>query len=115
MLRITIPILMIVSSLIAAESKLGPPKIRVANNDTIIRIENTGTANWSELVVYLNGTPPGGYKVTVKAPSVGSSVSIPLKEFAKKDGTRFLPHQLKVTEIWVGGGGYDFKRYNGAK
>jgi hypothetical protein len=94
-----------------------PPKqskvadVSIAYNEVAVEITNDGSPNWTTAEIYLNGSPPFSYKATVVAPAVGKSVRIPLASFVKKDGTRFNPLTHAVTEIWVGGNGFDFKQY----
>jgi hypothetical protein len=99
----------------AAPTKLKTPAVKVANNATTLEVTNTGSEGWTDATVYLNGTPPDGYRFTVPAPKIGEKIQIPLRNFAKKDGTRFNPSYTKVTVIWVGGGGFEFKKFSGTK
>ncbi len=64
-----------------------------------------------ELIIYINGTPPFAYRADSRVPAVGESVHLPLSRFVKKNGDRFNPLQKAVTEVWVGGGGYDYVRF----
>jgi hypothetical protein len=93
----------------AKESKT--PVVSIAHNSTAIELTNDGTPDWKTAEVYINGSPPFTYKATVAAPAVGQAVRIPLASFVKKDGERFNPATHALTEIWVGGGGYDFQSY----
>ncbi|MEP6821018.1 MAG: DUF4339 domain-containing protein [Chthoniobacterales bacterium] len=91
-----------------SSSSRGKPDARVGADRFALRVTNTGSEGWRELIVYINGTPPFTYKWEGTAPAVGKTVSIPLNEFATKDGERFDPLRRKLTEAWVGGDGYDY-------
>ena len=87
------------------------PNVSIRTSDSIVEITNAGTESWSAMTVYINGQPPFTYKWDGPAPGVGQSKSILLREFDKK-GERFDPFKYKVTEVWVGGGGYDYSSFN---
>lgn len=83
-----------------------PVNVFVTNHELVI--ENTSGSALTGLKAYLNGTPPFTYSAPVPAISAGGRVRVPLSSFAKKDGQRFKPADTKATDIWVGGGGYDY-------
>jgi hypothetical protein len=87
--------------------------VKVKFSMIALEITNAGSgdAAGQELIVYINGSPPFTYKATATVPPLGQSVQIPLITFTKKDGTRFSPIATAVTEIWVGGGGYDYRSF----
>lgn len=93
----------------ANKPKLVPAK--VAYTDSAIVITRTGNQPWDEAVLYINGTPPDGFKARVVPPSDGQTISIPLASFTKKSGERFNIHTHALKQVWIGGGGYDFKNY----
>lgn len=113
---------MIAASLIAIAALLfGAPtapvssartlEIAVRCNAVSIEVTNLRTDDWRELVVYLNGMPPDAPKASAIAPAPGSSVAIPLSRFVDRAGRRFLPTEQAVIYAWIGGGGYNFARY----
>lgn len=61
--------------------------------------------------IYINDSPPFTYHASSVVPDVGESVSIPLNEFVKKSGERFNPFATAVTEVWIGGGTYDYQGF----
>jgi hypothetical protein len=87
----------------------GTPHVRVGANDVVLRVTNESTQDWNEMVIYLNGRPPFTYKWEGRAPAIGESTTIPLREFAKDNGERFDGYRMKVLEVWIGGGGYDYQ------
>ena len=78
---------------------------------TNLRLTNIDTLNWREATIYVNGMPPGSYKHVVNAPAPGGSVTIDLNDFVNANNDRFDPYAKQVGEVWVGGGGFDFKCY----
>ena len=85
-------------------------KVDVSSGIELVTIKNTGSpeASGKTIDVYVNGQPPFTFKSSCKMPAVGGSVTVPLRTFIKKDGSRFNPDTHAVTELWVGGGGYDY-------
>lgn len=86
--------------------------VSIKHNRAAIEITNTGTADWPEAVIYINDTPPFTYKAVIAAPPIGQAAVVRLSDFTKKDGERFNPSAYALTEIWVGGSGYDFNKYD---
>lgn len=87
-------------------------KFEVRRRDSSIVITNVGSADVSgkNITLYINGMPPFTYKVDWTAPPLGESSEVPLRLFMEKDGTRFNPDAQGVTEIWMGGAGYDYEQ-----
>ena len=73
---------------------------------------DTPAAAGQAVTVYINGTPPSGYRQEVTLPAAGKRVLVPLGGFAKKDGERFTPLTHQVTVVWIGGGGYDYRQFS---
>ncbi len=89
--------------------------VGVATSRTALQITNKANrdAEGGAMEVYINGTPPFTYRAESKVPAVGESVTIPLNDFVKKSsGDRFNPFTQAVTDVWVGGGGYDYQSFN---
>jgi hypothetical protein len=84
---------------------------KVAWSSMAVEVTNVSEPTGTELVVYINGTPPFAYKATSTLPRAGESVQIPLSQFVNRDGDRFNPFAKAVTVAWVGGGGYDYAKY----
>jgi len=89
--------------------------VGVATSRTALQITNKANrdAEAGAMEVYINGTPPFTYRANSTVPAVGESVTIPLNDFVKKSsGERFNPFTQAVTDVWVGGGGYDYQSFN---
>lgn len=78
-----------------------------------IMLKNTGTERIAgrTITIYINGAPPSGYKLDCGGPNIGELSRFSLGTFVRPDGTRFDPPRQTVTEAWVGGQGYEFKRF----
>jgi TolA-binding protein len=79
-----------------------------------VRIKNADTNNWPELNVYINSGlfgPMSGYGIRLPALPIGKSITIPLEQFTKDNGERFNPAAYRVTELWIGGGDYDYEKF----
>ena len=86
--------------------------VRVGWDGTSVRVTNNGPDGVGrELTIYLNGQPPLTFRADTTVPRQGQSITVPLREFVKKDGERFNPLTHGVTEAWVGGGGYDYRSF----
>lgn len=96
-----------------SKESLAAPQVHVAASGLALYLTNKGTPdNWTEAVVYLNDHPPFTYKWSGAAPQNGATITIPLSEFVKEDGERFDGFRRKVTQVWVGGSGYDYVGYS---
>jgi hypothetical protein len=101
-----------VIAILASLNKDGPQKVMdvsVRVNSFMITVTSKGTSDvvGQDMDVYINGSPPSGYKATAKAPAIGESRSILLEEFVDGD-KRFDSEGNMVTEVWVGAGDYHF-------
>ena len=87
--------------------------VSVALSPTTLQITNTGSpeAAGRPVTIFLNDQPPFTYRGTVTLPPVGESLTVSLNAFTLKDGTRFNPAQTAVTQIWIGGGSYDYRKF----
>lgn len=99
----------------APTTSRGAPSATVSHTRYSVTIENTNTRDWSHAELYVNGRPPSAFKATVTAPSLGQSTTIHLSDFVDRDGNRFDPEKKAVTEVWVGGSGYDFACFKFAR
>ena len=104
-------VIMVIANLPGTDKKTyHTPQVSVAWSDSVVEITNKGTEPWSAMTVYINGQPPFTFEWNGSAQAVGQSKRILLREFDKK-GERFDPSKYKVTEVWVGGGGYDYASF----
>ena len=79
--------------------------------DYSLILENKGAEDWPVLTLYLNGTPPFTYNVSIEPLKPGQTMTIPLSKFSTDGGKRFDPSAFRVTEVWIGGGGFDYARF----
>lgn len=100
------------SSTDTATPSKGTLAVKVGVTTTELEVTNVGAPAGAELVVYLNGNPPTGYKAVSTVPAVGTSTRLRLADFVSKDGARFMPLAQGVTVVWVGGGGYDYRSFS---
>lgn len=107
--------LLVALGLMFGSSVPSPPMktlaVTVAVNAAALEIMNAGAPAGREMIVYINGAPPFTYKMTATVPAAGASVRLPLRGFVTKAGDRFDPLAKAVTEVWVGGGGYDYRSF----
>lgn len=80
-------------------------------NDAVIQITNEDSRDWPVLSLYLNGMPPFTYHAAIRPLKAGEKIRIPLSAFADDSGRRFKPADLQVTEVWIGGSGFDYEKY----
>ncbi|HEV2350832.1 MAG TPA: hypothetical protein VG028_13405 [Terriglobia bacterium] len=91
------------------QHKLADADIQVGSYE--LEIANADTNDWPPLIIYLNGSPPWAFHATIPSLAAGQKINVSLRSFAKDDGLRFDPSNYKVTELWIGGGSYDFRKY----
>lgn len=85
----------------------------VSYDDYNVRIKNNDAVTWPELNVYINAGirgPLSGYGIRLPAIESGKSITVPLRQFTKATGERFSPTAYRVTELWIGGGDYDYQK-----
>lgn len=77
-----------------------------------ITIVNDGSpeASGKQIVIHVNGDPPGGFKGTFTFPALNQTVTIHLDELVNEEGRRFNPREA-ITAFWIGGNGYAFSNY----
>ncbi|MEI7535299.1 MAG: hypothetical protein WCK57_13105 [Verrucomicrobiae bacterium] len=86
----------------------------ISYDDYNVRIKNVDTNDWPELNVYLNPGkwgPMSGYGIRIPSLQIGKGITIPLSQFTKDNGERFNPSAYKVTELWMGGGNFDYEKF----
>ena len=113
LLSVVVIIVIAVSSSTESSKPTKTMAVEIDKSRDSLTIHNIGTPDieGQAMVVYINGTPPFTYKAVCSAPAVGNSVRVPLNTFAKKDGQIFNPLAYTVTEVWIGGSGYDYKQF----
>jgi hypothetical protein len=85
-------------------------KASITTTDVDLRVQNEDAFDWHGTEIYLNGRPPFTYHYVLDTLKAGESIDIPLTSF-DNEGKRFQPIEYKVTEIWIGGGGFDYHSY----
>jgi hypothetical protein len=79
---------------------------------TDLFITNRDPNDWGTVTIYINGRPPSGFKKVLGTLRAGQTAEISLMDCVNEDSKRFQPLQEKVTEVWIGGGGYDYQGYD---
>jgi len=65
-------------------------------------ITNNGAEDWTGVKLEINGGFfSGGYELRTERIAAGSTVSVGALQFAKRDGTRFNPYQLKPQKFVI--------------
>ncbi|MGO8929944.1 MAG: hypothetical protein ACLQU3_24005 [Limisphaerales bacterium] len=92
----------------ASERKVLNASVSVGS-DTLT-VVNKDDFDWENVHVWLNGRPLDGYKAQVAVLRAGGRKQLSFFEFTNENGDRFSGN-MKVIEVWIGGGGYDFAKY----
>lgn len=109
----------------AARAATNPPAVQVevpvvknqinasiTFSDDRIMILNDNNFDWPVLNVYINGMPSQGYGLRIRALKQTESVTINLTDFTKQEnGEIFNPSAYRVTQLWIGGGDFDYVKY----
>lgn len=74
-------------------------------------LTNNDGEDWTEKIISLNDSPPQGYQCRLNGLRAGATLNISLIDFINPEGLRFQPWNMTVTEVWIGGGGKEFKRF----
>jgi hypothetical protein len=70
--------------------------------DTQFTITNNDSFNWTSVELELNeGLIRSGYKLTTPLMAAGQTYTVGAMQFAKPDGTRFNPFQIKPQSITI--------------
>lgn len=85
--------------------------VTLAWSDLAVEVTNVSAPAGHQVTIYLNGTPPGGYRADVTLPEPGKKARFALKDFTTKAGDRFPASAKAVTVAWVGGNGYDYQSF----
>ena len=73
---------------------------KVSFDGSEFTVENTGADGWSNVKLEINGIVDG-YEQTLEAIKAHSSVTVRARDFAKKDGSRFIPSVMKPCELYI--------------
>jgi len=80
-------------------------------NDQRIFIRNEDSFDWRGAELYINGEPPYAFHFTLGDVRSGAGKIISLTDFIA-NGAPFQPAQTRVTNVWVGGPGFDFSSFS---
>ena len=108
-------IAVVISANISGRKSQGNQKAvtaRIRASDNSLVVENKSSEDWPVLTLYLNGSPPFTYNVSIAPLRPGGIITIPLSKFTKRNGQRFDASAYRVTEVWIGGGDFDYAKYS---
>lgn len=86
-------------------------KADITAGRTTLTVINRDEDKWEAKQLFINGMPPFTYRLWIDPLGPGQATIIPLSDFTKKNGERFQPDRFAVTEIWIGGNGFDYTSY----
>ena len=115
-LLLAVVIFLITAAISDLDTSNNPQKtmsVAVSWGNTYSQIKIIGSSYilGKDVEVYLNDMPPFTYKAVCIGPGVGKTVRVPLNTFVKEDGLRFNPKTHAVSEVWIGGAGYDYIKF----
>ena len=84
---------------------------RVEVSRVELRIENLNLFDWTNVVVRLEGNAPEAMAARVGRVGAGETVKVPLTNFGDGRGQRFEPWKAVVSEVWIGGDSYEFRKF----
>ena len=76
-----------------------------------IKITNKDTFEWVNKSVRLNEDSPEAYQCDIARLTAGATATISLVTFSDNAGKHFEPWRERVTEIWIGGSGHEFRQF----
>lgn len=82
--------------------------------ETSLMLESRRDYSGQRVTLHLNGSPlsRSTYRTEFTWPSDERIAIVELSDFTRRsDGQRFSPYTHRVTELWIGGGGYDHTQY----
>jgi hypothetical protein len=108
---ITVLIALSSNSKATPEASRPTMNVRVAWSATELQVTNISATPGIVATIYVNGTPPGGFRGDAELPETGKSIRLPLRDFVTKSGDRFNPITQAPTVVWIGGGSYDYRSF----
>ena len=84
---------------------------RVEVSAVEFRVENLSLFDWTNVVVRLEGNSPDAFQARIGNLAAGASTKMPLTSFADATGKRFEPWKSTVSEVWLGGDAYEFRKF----
>ena len=76
-----------------------------------LRVENLNLFDWTNVVVRLEVNSPEALQARLVRVPAGETVKLPLTHFHDPKGKYFEPWKGVVTEVWIGGDTYEFRKF----
>lgn len=76
-----------------------------------LRVENLNLFDWTNVVVRLETNSPEALQARLARVPAGETVKLPLTNFSDTRGKHFEPWKGEVTEVWIGGDTYEFRKF----
>ena len=76
-----------------------------------LRVENLNLFDWTNVVVRLEANAPEALQARLTRVPAGETVRLPLTNFSDARGKHFEPWKSVVTEVWIGGDTYEFRKF----
>ena len=76
-----------------------------------LRVENLNLFDWTNVVVRLEANAPEALQARLARVPAGETVKLPLTQFSDTKGKHFEPWKGVVTEVWIGGDTYEFRKF----
>lgn len=84
---------------------------RIEVNLVELRVENLNLFDWTNVVVRLEANAPEALQARLARVPAGETVKLPLTNFRDTRGKHFEPWKGVVTEVWIGGDTYEFRKF----
>jgi len=92
-------------------SPLPLPGAKIGCDDTGLNIQNAGGRDWPMLELSLNDRIIG-YHCLLPPTAAGAGRRVELRDCVKiSTGERFDPRRLAVLQVWIGGNGFDYEKF----
>ena len=76
-----------------------------------LRVENLNLFDWTNVVVRLDANSSAALQARLARVPAGETVKLPLTTFSDGKGKRFEPWKGVVSEVWIGGDTYEFRKF----
>ena len=76
-----------------------------------LRVENLNLFDWTNVVVRLEVNDPAAMHADLASVAAGATVKVPLINFKDGAGKSFEPWKSVVSEVWLGGAAYEFRKF----
>ena len=85
---------------------------RVEVTQVEVRVENLNLFDWTNVVVRLEANDPAAMHARVAGVAAGATVKVPLVNFRDGTGKSFEPWKSVVSDLWIGGDAYEFRKFS---